>query len=86
MNMSPIYFKGGEALRVLVEAGADVHARSEKGNTPLIFHAYSNNIEGIKYFISKGADVHAVNEDGQTALDIAEAFHLPDLVKFLKSL
>jgi len=86
MNMTPIYFKGGELLRILVEAGADVRARSEKGNTPLMFHAYSNNIEGIKYFVSKGADPHAVNEDGQTALDIAETFYHPELVKYLKSL
>ena len=38
---------------VLIKAGADIHHRSKKGNTPLMFYSYSGYTEGIKYLIKR---------------------------------
>ena len=73
-NMTPIFNKDVDISKILVEAGADIHHRSNKGNTPLIFYSYSGYIEGIQYLVSLGASVNAKNVDGQTAYDIAEEF------------
>jgi len=85
MNMTPIFSKTVDLSEVLVEAGADIHHRSKKGNTPLIFYSYSGYIEGIQYLFSLGANVNAKNTGGQTAFDIAEKFGNINLLKYLKS-
>ncbi len=85
-NMSPIFTKDVDLSKILVEAGADIHLRSNKGNTPLIFYSYSGYIEGIQYLVSLGASVNAKNVDGQTAYDIAEEFGHFKLLEYLKSI
>ncbi|MBN1547106.1 MAG: ankyrin repeat domain-containing protein [Syntrophaceae bacterium] len=84
-GMTPIFFQEVPIARLLVAAGANVNARSNKGNTPLIWFAYSNYLEGIKYLISVGADLQAANADGKTALDVAEGFAEPELVEYLRT-
>ncbi len=82
---TPIFNKEIEALKVLIEAGADIHHKGNKGNTLLMWYSYSGYLEGIKYLVSLGVNVNAVNIDGQTAHDIAEKFAHFKLLEYLKS-
>ncbi len=57
-----------KGLRTLVEYGANVNARDERGETP-IFHAA--NEESMQFFIDHGADLTIRNDEGETAEDAA---------------
>ena len=84
-GMTPLFFQERPIADMLVKAGADVNARSDKGNTPFLWYTYSGYQEGLNLLISSGADVQASNADGQTALDIADVFGSPELVEFLEA-
>lgn len=84
-GMTPLFFQDGEIMRLLIKAGANVDARSDHGNTPLMWYAYSGYKEGITLLLHHGADIEARNADGQTALDIAERFADPEVSAFLLS-
>jgi ankyrin repeat protein len=55
----------------LINAGADVNAKTEAGATPLMSAAYEENGEILKTLLDAGANVNSKNEDGQTALMVA---------------
>jgi ankyrin repeat protein len=55
----------------LINAGAEVNAKTETGETPLMSAAYEQNGEILKTLLDAGADVDSKNEDGQTALMMA---------------
>jgi ankyrin repeat protein len=58
-----------EAVRLLLEAGADPNARNNADVTPLIFGAYS--FEKTRLMVEKRADVNAKAKDGSTPLWVA---------------
>jgi ankyrin repeat protein len=60
-----------DAVKYLVELGADVNARDYQGYTPLHHAAARGDNELILYLVSKGADVKAVARTGQTVADMA---------------
>ena len=62
-----------DAVKALVEAGADINAWDPAGNTPIHVAAAAGNIDMIKTLAELGAKLDANNRDGKTALDIAEA-------------
>jgi len=57
--------KRAECVRLLAEAGADVNARDNKGNTPL-HETFLAEVE--EELLKLGADVNARNEDGETPI------------------
>ncbi len=83
---TPIFNKEIELIKALVEAGADIHHKSNKGNTLIIWYSYSGYLEGIQYVVSLGADVSIINVDGQTAYDIAETFAHFKLLDYFQSI
>lgn len=85
VGMTPMFNQEIELLKILIEAGADISQKSNKGNTLLIWYSYSGYLEGVQYLVSLGSDVNAINIDGQTAYDIAETFSHFKLLEYLKS-
>ena len=68
-----------ESIKVLLDAGADINARTEAGETPLHgmhygfgISTFTNNPEVITVLLDAGADGAAVNEDGETPFDLAK--------------
>jgi ankyrin repeat protein/mono/diheme cytochrome c family protein len=57
-----------QAVRKLIETGADVNGRDANGNTPLILASFYASPKCVELLLEKAADVNAANEDGVTAL------------------
>ena len=60
-----------EICIMLLERGADINVRSEKGQTPLIAAAKRGQYHIIDFLLEKGADLDAETEYGETALHAA---------------
>jgi len=57
-----------DALRSLIENGADVNAAEGDGATALVWACYLDDLESAEILIRAGADVNAANDLGVTAL------------------
>jgi len=60
-----------EAVRLLLEHGADVNARQEGGWTALHSASQNGDVEMARLLIAAGANVQARASNNQTALDLA---------------
>ena len=58
-----------EIVKLLIDAGADVHEKDKNGSTPLHDAALNGQKEIAELLIDKGADVNAKNKFGDTPLD-----------------
>ncbi len=71
---TPLFLAAGEgrlnAVRYLLDEGADVNLRGEHGNTALTEATYYGHVSVIKELLLRGADVNVTSVDG-TPLDIA---------------
>lgn len=61
-----------EAVKVLVEAGADINAANEADFTALHAAAFRGLNEVVQYLVERGADINARDFRGRTAFRIAE--------------
>ena len=59
-----------EAVKLLIENGANVDAVNYDGATALLTAAFFCRIEAVKLLLDNGADVNARSNRGETALDI----------------
>ncbi len=82
-----------EAVRVLVEGGADVNARNEADFTALHAATFRGLNEVIEYLVEQGADIDARDFRGRTAFRIAEGAKqsfqfqaFPETAEFLRGL
>ena len=56
-----------EAVRRLLERGADVEARDGTGRTPLVAAAYGNHLGAARVLVEAGADANAKDDTVQSA-------------------
>jgi len=57
-----------QAVRTLIDNGADVNSRDSEGNTPLIMASFYASPKCVALLLEKGADANAANQAGITAL------------------
>lgn len=75
-----------EAVRVLLDAGADVNLRDVRGMTPLMFAVATDhpNHDIIRLLLAHHADTAAKSKAGETALDWALKFQQPAVVAAIR--
>jgi ankyrin repeat protein len=71
------------AVRVLLTNGADLEAKDDRGDTPMIVAAGNHNVAAVKLLLEKGADVSARNNYEETALIEAARSMDPELLRVL---
>jgi ankyrin repeat protein len=60
-----------DAVMLLCDFAADLEARDEEENTPLLTACAQGNFECTKFLLQSAAGLHAVNASGQSALHLA---------------
>ncbi|MGI9548610.1 MAG: ankyrin repeat domain-containing protein [Bdellovibrionales bacterium] len=72
-----------KVAKILLEHGANIHAKNNKGRTALMLAAWRDHASFAKVLIKKGAKVNAKDNKGQTAfMEAAWKGHL-NFIKFL---
>jgi ankyrin repeat protein len=84
---APLFLAAGEgrlnAVRYLLDEGADVNSRGDYGNTALTEATYFGHGSVIKELLMRGADVNAISVDG-TPLDIAVSRNNVSVIDLLR--
>ena len=84
---TPLFLAAGEgrlnAVRYLLDEGADVNLCGENGNSALTEATYYGHAAVIKELLMRGADVNVISSDG-TPLDIATGRNNPAVIDLLK--
>jgi ankyrin repeat protein len=65
------YWCGMDAVKLLVEKGADVNATADDGTTPLMLAAMNEKQDVVDYLLARGSQAAVKDAKGQTALDYA---------------
>ena len=77
-----VTYGSAEAVRILLQAGADPKACNQAGATPLLYAAW--NLAKTQLLVEKGADVNVAQNDGVTPLMVAVSAHSNnDTARFL---
>lgn len=66
--MVAISFRNFDIAELLIKSGANVNARSLRGDTPLILAVHTGADEIVKMLLEKGADIDAADREGKTAV------------------
>jgi hypothetical protein len=73
-----------EALVYLLERGASLETRDERGCTALMAAVEEGYVGLAQYLVERGADVSAVDGLGDTPLAVARYLQYQDLARFLE--
>ncbi len=78
------YVSDPKVISVLIDKGADVHARNEDGRTALIIAAeYNTDPEVIRLLVKRGSDILTEDNYGNTALMEASSGNVPEIIQAL---
>lgn len=74
-----------EAVRKFLAQGADINARDEYGNTPLMLACRNCHLDVVKFLLESGCDFTLTDRYSKKAIDIAEDWGYPTIVELLKA-
>ena len=74
-----------QAVRMLIDNGAEINARRFKGETALWFAAQKGQLEPLKVLVENGADASIPGRDGDSAVTIAQKNGHNHVVAYLQS-
>lgn len=83
--MHALVFDNLEAVKLLIEYGADINSYDYKYRTPLMYAVSNGNADIVKFLISKNAYINAKDYRNKTALDIAKSKGYDDIVIILEN-
>ena len=78
-----------DAIRLLLDAGANIHATNRYGNTPLMAAACEHHTDAVKVLLAAGANANDRNQETgpcETALTMACSSGTHDIVPLLEAL
>ena len=78
--------KHADVVQVLIDAGADIEAKTRLDRSSLHKASGSGGLDIVKMLVSAGADVRAINSDGHTCLFTASFQGHTDIVRYLVGL
>lgn len=73
-----------EIARLLIENGADIHARQMHGVTPLHSAAHNGQTKLAKLLIERGAEINAKMDTGESPVSLAEEKGFDETVLLLR--
>ena len=75
--------RSNEAACALIEAGADVNARTNNGFTPVFYTCSIGAVDVLQTLIAAGADVDLSTNSGRTPVHAASRFNKVDALRIL---
>jgi ankyrin repeat protein len=73
-----------EAVQILLDAGADIEAKTKlDGTTALMLAAHDNHLDIVQMLLNRNANINARNGNGESALMLASARGWVDVVRIL---
>ena len=81
-----VLWKHTDLVRVLIDAGADIHTQNEEGRSPLHESCASGALDVVKMLVEAGAGVHATDNEGCTCLILTAWQGHTETVRYLVGL
>jgi ankyrin repeat protein len=76
-----------ETMKVLLEYGANVNARSDKGGTALMGAASAGDLRIVQALLDKGADLHPrLPETNESAATLAASHGYDEIARLLSQI
>ena len=78
-----VHQKHADVVQVLIDAGADIETKNDRGCSPLHYASIFGELTTVKMLVKAGADVRATDADRDTCLILAAYFGHTDTVRYL---
>ena len=79
----PAMWEDPAVCQVLIDAGADIETKDERGRSPLLRASPSGKFAVVKMLVKAGAGVRTTDNNGDTCLTLASYFGHTETVRYL---